>query len=99
MGSNHTAAEIVKGSPIKISIELQDVGKTPALDEISVNHLTNHPIKTPLQNFDDCSKNDASQPVTLMPNATSEVKASGVTQNRPMRVTSKPANENKNLGR
>jgi hypothetical protein len=26
-------------------------------------------------------------------------RASGVTQNRPMRVTSKPANENKNLGR
>jgi hypothetical protein len=29
----------------------------------------------------------------------SEVETSGVTQNRPMRVTSKPANENKNLGR
>src|SRR5277367_4708209 len=40
MGSNHITAEIRKGSPIKIRIEIQNVGKTPALDEASFTSMT-----------------------------------------------------------
>jgi hypothetical protein len=73
MGSNHFAAQIEKGSPIKISLDFQNVGKTPALNEFSVNHFSNHPIRSPMPNFDDCSKKEAGAPITLMPNAIANV--------------------------
>lgn len=69
MGNNHIAVEVVKNSPIKIKIELQNVGKTPALDEASVNNLTNHPIGDPMPTFNGYSRADAGPPITLMPNA------------------------------
>jgi hypothetical protein len=76
MGSNHISIQIVKGSPIKITIELQNVGKTPALSERSVNHFANRPIKDPMPNFDNCSKKDAGGPITLMPNGIASVNIS-----------------------
>jgi hypothetical protein len=69
IGSNHISIEMVKGTPIKMHLEFQNVGKTPALDEISVNNFANRPVSYPMPDFGGYSKNDAGPPITLMPNA------------------------------
>lgn len=72
MGDGHVSIEIAKGSPIKFHIDVENFGKTPALDERGIAHLTTRPIKTRMTDFGNCSdteQKDASAPVTLMPTA------------------------------
>jgi len=73
MGGSHISAEIAKGSPIRIHLEIQNVGKTPALDESSVHKLTNRPIHDPMPSFDNYSQSEAGPTITLMPNAIADV--------------------------
>jgi hypothetical protein len=72
-GSGHMNAEIVRGLPIKIHMDVQNFGKSPAFNETSVNKLTNHPIADPKPIFDDYSKKDAGPTITLMPGSIASV--------------------------
>lgn len=74
MGGSHVSAEIVKGSPITVTLEVQNVGKTPALEERGIGYLANRPINTPMPNFSGCSRNGASSPVILMPSANAQIR-------------------------
>jgi hypothetical protein len=72
MGAGHLNIELAKDQPIKVTVDLQNTGKSPALNESGVGHLSTHPLGTPMPNFD-CSKKDASAPIALMPNAIGQV--------------------------
>jgi len=72
MGNGHVSVEITKDSPIKSLVDIQNFGKTPALDERGIAHLTTRPIQAPMPDLGNCTDTEekgASPPVTLMPTA------------------------------
>jgi hypothetical protein len=73
MGTNHISVQIVKDAPIKFRLQIQNVGKTPALEETSVNYLNMRPISDPMPSFGGYSQKDASATICLMPNAIANV--------------------------
>lgn len=71
--NNHLSVQIVKGSPIKIHLEIQNFGKSPAFNEASFNNVTDRPINVPMPKFVGYSRSDAGPTVTLMPNSIASV--------------------------
>lgn len=73
MGSNHVFLEIAKGSPIKASVDIENFGRTPALNEASLNKFANRPVDKPMPTLGGCSKRPKLAGVTLMPSASANV--------------------------
>jgi hypothetical protein len=66
-GNGHINGSIEEGSPLKVRIDFQNFGKTPAFNERGIAKILTHPNAVPLPSFDTYSVADASAPITLMP--------------------------------
>lgn len=73
MGANHISIQIAENTPMKTHMEFENFGKTPAMDEASVNKLMTLPKNDPMPRFNNYSRQDAGPPVTLMPTAVATV--------------------------
>jgi hypothetical protein len=72
-GSEHLTLQIARGLPITIHMEMKNFGNSPALNETSVDKLTDRPVNVPMPRFDGYSKAVAPPPITLMPNSSALV--------------------------
>jgi hypothetical protein len=72
-GNGHISTSIVDGSPLKVHIDFQNFGKTPAFNERGIAKILTHPNSVPLPSFDTYSLVEASAPITLMPGVSAGV--------------------------
>ncbi len=68
-GNGNFQLEIAENRPLSVTIYAQNVGKTPALNEIGVNKLTIVPLGSRIPDFGGYSKSEAGPPVVLFPGA------------------------------
>ena len=73
MGAAHVNVTYSASSPITTSIEIQNTGKTPALNEVAVGKFETQPPSFPMPRFETYTQKDAGPAVTLMPNAIANI--------------------------
>lgn len=66
-GSGNFQLEIAEGGPLSVTMNAQNVGRTPALNQVSVNKLETVPPGGHAPDFGGYSKSEASPPVVLFP--------------------------------
>jgi hypothetical protein len=72
-GSGNFQLEITEGGPLSVSINAQNVGRTPALNAVSVNKLEFVPPNGHIPDFGGYSKAEASPPVILFPGSVTTI--------------------------
>lgn len=68
-GNGNFQLEIAENRPLSVTLYAQNVGKTPALNEIGVNKLTIVPRGNRIPDFGGYSKSEAGPPAVLFPGA------------------------------